>query len=187
LKPGNREPDAGNPKTKNDRRPRSPRKPGEPDSVEEARQRGLKLLTVRARGRSELTRILEDRGFATSAAREAVARLEREGWLDDSAAALSAARLLSGRYGRSRVRRELGARGFGREAIEAALAEVGTEAEEIALSRMFARLQQSLAGLSAEKRRRRLWKALTRRGFAGAAISAKMKGSGGFEGPDEVR
>ncbi len=107
--------------------------------------------------------------------REALGRLEREGWLDDLAAARSAARARAGRYGRARIERELSARGFSSETVEAALEEIDPRGEEEALSRLFEKLQRSSAGPDSEKSRRRVWNALTRRGFAAAAISAKMK------------
>ena len=106
---------------------------------------------------------------------EALARLEREGWLDDLAAARSAARARAGRYGRGRIERELAARGFSAETIAAVLSEIDPEGEERALSRLLAKLRQSSAGLDPEKRRRRVWNALSRRGFPAAAISAKME------------
>ncbi len=132
---------------------------------------------MRARGRAELSRALEQRGFEADAVREALGRLEREGWLDDLAAARSAARACAGRYGRARIEKELAARSFSSETVEAVLAEIDPEGEEKALSRLFNRLQRSNAGLDAEKRRRRVWNALSRRGFPAAAISAKMKNS----------
>jgi regulatory protein len=130
---------------------------------------------VRARGREELVRSLSQKGFAAATAREAVARLEREGWLDDRAAARSVVRSRQGRYGRARIERELAVRGFSEETAAQVISELDPEGEEIALSRLFARLRRSTAGLSREVRRRRVFAALTRRGFPGAAISAKMK------------
>ncbi len=122
-----------------------------------------------------MARALRERGFETDAVREALGRLEREGWLDDLAAARSAARARAGRYGRARIERELSARGFSSETVAAALEEIDPEGEEEALSRLFEKLQRSRAGSASEKSRRRVWNALTRRGFAAAAISAKMK------------
>jgi SOS response regulatory protein OraA/RecX len=106
---------------------------------------------------------------------EALARLEREGWLDDLAAARSAVAAREGRYGRERIRRELSARGFSKETIAEALSGLEPDAEAKALSRAFERLRRSGAGLPAERRRRRMRDALARRGFSAAAISAKMK------------
>jgi SOS response regulatory protein OraA/RecX len=85
------------------------------------------------------------------------------------------ARSRGGRYGRARIERELLARGFSEETVAEALSEIDPEGEERALSRLFSRLRKSSAGLTSEVRRRRVWSALTRRGFPAAAISAKMK------------
>ncbi len=123
----------------------------------------------------ELARALEQRDFTRGAVEEAVARLEREGWLDDLAAARSLVRTREGRYGRARLERELLGRGFSEDTAREALSEIDADGEERALSRLFARLQRSAAGLSPVARRRRVWNALTRRGFLAAAISAKMK------------
>jgi len=130
---------------------------------------------VRARGREELVRSLEEKGFAAATARGAVERLESEGWLDDLAAARSVVRSRQGRYGRARIERELIGRGFSEETAARAISEGDPEGEEKALARLFARLRRSTAGVPAEVRRRRVWSALTRRGFPAAAISAKMK------------
>ncbi|HEY3125283.1 MAG TPA: RecX family transcriptional regulator, partial [Thermoanaerobaculia bacterium] len=86
-----------------------------------------------------MARALEERGFEVDAVREALGRLEREGWLDDLAAARSAARVRAGRYGRARIEKELWARGFSSETTAAALAEIDPEGEERALSRLFAK------------------------------------------------
>jgi regulatory protein len=133
----------------------------------------------------ELSRALEQRGFSGSAIREGLERLEREGWLNDLAAARSVVRMRGGRYGRARIERELLVRGFSEEIAAEALVEIDADGEERTLSRLFARLQRSGAGLSPDARRRRTWSALTRRGFAAAAISAKMRSSGGPEVPRE--
>jgi regulatory protein len=129
----------------------------------------------------ELSRALEQRGFSARAIREGLERLEREGWLNDLAAARSVIRMRAGRYGRARIERELLGRGFSEEIAAEALSEIDPDGEERALSRLFARLQRSGAGLSPDARRRRTWSALTRRGFAAAAISAKMRSSGSPE------
>jgi regulatory protein len=134
----------------------------------------------------ELSRALEQRGFAGGAIRESLERLEREGWLNDLAAARSVVRMRDGRYGRARIERELLGREFSKEIAAEALSEIDPDGEERALSRLFARLQRSGAGLSPDARRRRIWSALTRRGFPAAAISAKMKNWPGSKGDRDI-
>ena len=76
------------------------------------------------------------------------------------------------RYGRARIERELNARGFARETIAAALAAEGfADREDEALRRAFARLWKARRNLSPPLRRRRVYDALTRRGFSTEKIS----------------
>jgi SOS response regulatory protein OraA/RecX len=132
---------------------------------------------VRPRGRAELVRSLIDRGFGREAATRAAGRLESEGWLDDLAAARSAARVRGARYGRARLQRDLSARGFDRETIAAALDAELPEREGPALARAFARLWERHAALPLRERRQKVRAALSRRGFASAAISEMMRSS----------
>ena len=120
-------------------------------------------------------RALEERGFGRAAASPAAERLEQEGWLDDLGAARSAARAKGVRYGRSRVERELSARGFDPETIAAALAAELPEREGPALQRAFERLWARHGALPLRERRRKVTAALSRRGFAPADISAMMR------------
>jgi regulatory protein len=104
--------------------------------------------------------------------RDALARLASQGFLDDVSAARSAVRARGGKYGRSRVERELKARGFDRETIDEAFgAEGGTEREEEALRKAFERLWSERTDLAPRLRRRRIFDALTRRGFSADRIS----------------
>ena len=160
---------------------RRTRKTTEPGSVPSAYARGLKLLEIRSRGREELRRSLEERGFTAEAARAAVERLEAERWLDDFAAARAVVRARASRYGAARIARELSARGFSEETVRNALAEQsGSEAE--ALGRVFRRLWKSSANLPAVERRRRVYAGLRRRGFAPQSISAMIRGSHEVDG-----
>jgi regulatory protein len=140
-----------------------------------AYERALRLLTIHARGRQDLARGLERRGFRPGAIREALDRLDREGWLDELGAARSLVRAKGDRYGRARLQRELASRGFAEATIVAALSERTAEEEERNLAGAFARLWKASAGLERQRRRGRVSRALARRGFSGDAISAMMK------------
>jgi len=132
---------------------------------------------VRPRGRVELVRTLAERGFSREAALRAAVRLEAEGWLDDLAAARSAARREGERYGRARVERSLAQRGFDRETIAAALTAELPEREGAALARAFARLWARHRALPPGEKRQKVSAALSRRGFAAADISAMIRSS----------
>ena len=120
---------------------------------------------------------LQERGFGKDAASKAADRLEQEGWLDDLAAARSAVRVRAARYGRARLEQDLRARGFGRETIAAALDAELPEREGPALARAFERSWAQHRNLPLPDRRRKVRHALSRRGFAPAAISAIMRSS----------
>ncbi len=137
----------------------------------------LRLLTVRPRGSEDLARTLERRGFERAAVRTAIDRLIHDGWLDDLAAACSVVRARAGRYGKARIVRELSALGFPKETANAALDSESGGAEQKALRRAFDVLWRRTEGLDPAARRRRVRGALSRKGFAGDAISAMMKGS----------
>jgi regulatory protein len=118
-----------------------------------------------------------DRGFTPDAAADALARLDRQGLLDDLAAARSAVRLRGVRYGRARVERELKARGFTRETMAAAFeAEGGADRERESLERLFRKLWKTRADLAPALRRRRVFESLVRRGFPAERISEIIRG-----------
>ncbi|HEY7112095.1 MAG TPA: RecX family transcriptional regulator [Thermoanaerobaculia bacterium] len=161
----------------------------EPDSAAAAYARGLRLLSIRSRGREELRRELTRRGFSAGAAGRALERLVAEGWLREDEAASALVRSRRGRYGRRRIARELEARGFGAETASRALEELSAGREDAALAHAFERLWKSSSRLPLPERRSRVRRALTARGFAPEAISAMIRGSHGrdVEGdPGEV-
>ena len=117
------------------------------------------------------------RGFTPAAVRAALDGLAAEGLLDDLAAARSAVRLRGARHGASRIARELSARGFDKETVAAALSAEGAgEREDDALRRAFERLWAARAKMAPAVRRRRVFDALTRRGFPAAKISEIIRG-----------
>jgi SOS response regulatory protein OraA/RecX len=139
---------------------------GDSSSAEAARERALRLLTVRPRGREELARALVSRGFDRAAVSRALTRLTDEGWLDG---------LRGERYGARRIERELRSRGFSRETIDTALSERDPELEERTLRRALEKVWSRCAGLPAPARRRRALEALARRGFPLEKVSEMIE------------
>ena len=88
----------------------------------------MDFLARREYGRSELIRKLADKGYERSVAEEAVARLNDEGLQSDVRFAESfvQSRINQGK-GPVRIRQELGQRGIGDAAIEAALEEAAPD------------------------------------------------------------
>ena len=163
------------------------RKTPEPDSAEAAYARGTRLLAIRPRGRAELSRDLERRGFGAATVRSALDRLEKGGWLVEISAATSLVRARAGRYGRTRIARELASRGFSAETAARALEELDAGRESESLARAFARAWKSAAKLPLRERRARVRRALVLRGFAPEAISAMIHGSDEIDrGPGEI-
>jgi regulatory protein len=88
------------------------------------REVALRLLEVRARTRSELTRRLEARGFAAAEVGALVERLGEAGLLDDQRFACDRVWVLAGRgQGEGRIEADLVARGVDRDTIARALQE----------------------------------------------------------------
>ncbi|HYB53834.1 MAG TPA: regulatory protein RecX [Thermoanaerobaculia bacterium] len=140
------------------------------------------MLGARSRGTEELARALAQRGFEAPAARQALSRLQAEGWLQDLAAARSRVRARGVRFGRRRIARELEAAGFAAETVGRALEELDGGQEQEALARAFRKFWRAASNVSPEQRRRRVWRSLLARGFAPDAISAMMRGSDGIDG-----
>jgi regulatory protein len=136
-------------------------------SADAAHAAALRLLTTRARTRTELRERLEQRGFEAAAVAETLERLERVGLVDDAALAAAVA---EGRAERGldapAIAAELRDRG-----VDPAVAEQAADAAVPAESRADrcrqvaeARLDQ-LAGLPAPTQLRRLAAYLARRGY----------------------
>lgn len=136
-------------------------------------QAALKLLSMRARSRRELARLLERRGFSRDDVTDAVAHLAELGYLDDRAlAAARAQTLLAGRFGERAVLTRLTAAGISREDAEAALltltAEQGFDLRASAQRLLLARK----VDLGDERGRARAARLLATRGFSSDLIAA---------------
>ncbi len=146
----------------------------QPGSAEECRQRALRLLGLRPRSRRDLEQALALRGFDPGAIAATLSSLERSGLLDEKAALESLLASRRRRYGRERVRRELAHRGFEEADVRRAAGAI-SEAEDLDLLRSLCRRRErELAGEDPEKRRRKLFDFLRRRGFAPERILAVM-------------
>ena len=128
-----------------------------------AREKALRLLTMRDHSREELRRKLE-RTVDADAAREAVGRMEDLGLVNDGEYAARYARELIQRrdFGRRRAVFELCRRGIGKETAEQAVDAVDGDPLQRAERFLRAKYPQ---GLADEAARRRAGAALARRGF----------------------
>jgi regulatory protein len=141
-----------------------------------AYERALRLLAQRAHFEAELAGKLAARGYPPEEVAGALARLRAEGYLDDrrSAAEFAAERLRRKPWGRSRLRRELAARGVnGALAAEVAAEEVPEDDREAAreAARRWLRRRPPRGG----DPRAALARHLERQGFSRRAIFAALE------------
>lgn len=135
-----------------------------------------RLLAARPHFRAELAAKLARRGHAPAEIEQALDRLQREGWLDDAAAArgLIASRQARGGEGRPRLRAELERRGADPRAVAAALAELPDD--DLPAAREAARRWRGTSAAA-------LARHLARKGFSRHAIFAVLKERPAGDGP----
>lgn len=141
-----------------------------------ARNVSISALARRGLSRREMERHLRDRGFADDEIDDEVARLDRDGYIDDIALAQNLVGTLQERkgLGRSAIAAELTRRLLAPAAIEYALDLIDTgdelsRAREIALKRA-----GQLRNLDRDTAVRRLSAYLARRGYGGSTIRAAV-------------
>lgn len=134
----------------------------------QAKQKALRLLSVRARSEKELRTRLHLAGLG-EAAEATVRTLKRAGLVDDRAFALSYARsrLATRPCGEFLLRRELRHKGIGDEVVEATVAEAYREKSQRELAyELAAKRKKTATAPDQEKARRRVADFLLRRGFS---------------------
>ena len=96
-----------------------------PDTSKELKARALRLLMRREHGRAELVRKLAQHAESIEAVEQLVDELVRRKLLSEDRLAESRATTLSRKFGVSRIRHDLRAKGIGEETIERVAAEAG--------------------------------------------------------------
>jgi regulatory protein len=146
---------------------------GDPEAV--ARAICLRLLTQRARSRSELAGALARRGVPEEAATNVLDRFTDVGLIDDAALAQNMAGAQHGERGLARraVAAKLRQRGLDDDAVGAALAGIDAESERARAAQLVARRRRALDGLSPEVQARRLVALLARKGY-GAGLAHEV-------------
>jgi regulatory protein len=151
----------------------------------EAFRTALASLGRSSRTRKELELYLRRKGFAGQAAKAALNRLAREGWLDDGRYAREFARARAeGQYkGRHLIRSELIRRGISRSVADEAVGGIDPETERRAAVEAALRKWPSLRG-ERRDRVRKLAQFLYRRGYTGAVVREAVRAAAG-EAADE--
>ena len=151
---------------------------GEADPYAVARAIALGKLAARAQTRHELDQALRARKVPALVAQQVLDRMASVGLVDDAAFASAwvESRQQRRHLSAPALRRELQAKGVDRDTIEAALAQVNTEAELHAARDLVERKSAAMTDLSDQVRYRRLAGLLSRRGFAPAIITRVLDG-----------
>jgi regulatory protein len=146
-------------------------------SPERAKERALRLLSVRSRSHAELFRRLRMAGFADTDVETALADLETVGLIDDErfARELAAHEVGSKLAGRRGALASLRKAGISADVADRAVEEASgedeeTRAEELARSRL-----RRLGNLPPEAAYRRLLSFLQRRGYSGETARAACR------------
>ena len=153
--------------------------PADPEDARKAAHgAALRLLAGREMSSARLRERLTSRGFSEDVVEGIVDRLTRAGILDDSRAALAAARtLVAVRHrGRYRVARELEQLGFTKERAQEATDAVLAETDEHAvIARVVASKLRGRRSLPDPASYRRLYGSLLRSGFPGDLIRTTLR------------
>ena len=154
-------------------------KSSEPSSPERAFQDALRLLAARDYTTAKMREKLAARGFNEAAAETAVARLEREGWLNDRrfAERFAETAVACGRFFGPRLRLEMRRRGVPAELIDEVLGRLRQEHDEQDDLRCV--MERRFPGFSffaaSDREKRRVIAFLQRRGFGLGAIMKTLK------------
>ena len=146
----------------------------QPESAAECRERALRLLVIRSRSKEELRRALELRGFSPETIRATLAALARAGSLDEQAALDAFLLNREERFSRERLRGEMRRKGFPSVSIDRALAGISDDDERALLDSLYRRRARELSGIAPEKRKKKIFDFLRRRGFGASAIFEVM-------------
>jgi regulatory protein len=137
----------------------------------------LRRLARRDQSTEELRRALDRQGHTPAAVAQALARLAHARLLDDQAFAERFARraLARGLAGK-RIGLALGTRGVPRDLVRLGIERAQQDTpEEAVLDRLAQRYWQRHARIERQRRLRRLWAYLLRRGFSAALVAARLR------------
>jgi regulatory protein len=142
-----------------------------------ARRSALLRLARRDQSTDELRRALARQGHAPDVIEETLTRLAQARLLDDQAfAERYARRALERGLGGKRIAVGLGTRGVSRDLVRVGIERARGDVPETALlDRVAQRYWQRHARIESQRRLRRLWAYLLRRGFPAALVAARLR------------
>ncbi|MEL6616529.1 MAG: RecX family transcriptional regulator, partial [Bacteroidota bacterium] len=139
------------------------------EEVIRARQAALDYVSRGSKTTTEVRRSLARRGFSEHAADDAIAQMERYGYLDDAAyaSAYARGRAASRGHGPQRLRADLIKKGVSRDAIERALEALDADDLADSAARLALQRWRALSGeTDMRKRKKKTSDFLLRRGFS---------------------
>jgi regulatory protein len=144
-----------------------PRDENRPDTPRELKARALRLLMRRDHGRAELVRQLEKHAESPAAVEDLLDELIRRKLLSEDRVAESRANTLSRKFGVSRIRNDLRAKGIAPETIERVAAEA--QATELERAKEIWKKKFREPGATNAERAKQM-RFLASRGFSGDTI-----------------
>ncbi len=139
-----------------------------------ALEQAVRILELRDKSRSEITKKLLESGFSQEAADAACEKLSTAGYLNDRRYAENTLERLGKKYGALRLKQELRQRGIAPQLIEELMAQTDKEGM---LSSAILLAQKSLRGKTGEKKDiyRRVYAALARKGFTPDVVKSALQ------------
>lgn len=146
---------------------------GGPDTPRELKARALRLLMRREHGRAELVSKLAQHAESDAAVELLLDELVRRKLLSEDRVAESRANTLARKFGVSRIRHDLRAKGIAEETIERVAAEA--QSTELERAKEIWRRKFRVAGSSSAERAKQM-RFLASRGFSGDTIRKVLSG-----------
>ena len=140
----------------------------DPEAFKKAKNQALKYLSYRDRSKWEITQYLEKKQHSLLVIQQILEYLENLGYVDDQLFALQWGQfnINKKKLGRNRLYLELLNKGIDRETLENILNTLYENNPEIQLAKECASKKwESLKGVEVDKKKRRLFQHLKRRGF----------------------
>jgi regulatory protein len=164
--------------------PQTQEPPSDPEAV--ARAICLRLLTQRARSRSELETALRKRGLPDDAAARVLDRFCEVGLIDDQALAASMAAAAHAERGLASraIATKLRQRGIDDADVASAVAPIDTDSEREQARRLVAKRLPALRGLEPQVQARRLVGLLARKGYPSGLAYDIVRATLSESGPD---
>ena len=145
----------------------------DPEAFKKAKNQALKYLSYRDRSKWEITQYLEKKQHSLLVIQQTLEYLETLGYVDDQRFALQWGQfnIYKKKLGRNRLYLELLNKGIDREILENIMSTLYENNPEIELAKECASKKwESLKGVEADKKKRRLFQHLKRRGFSADII-----------------